>query len=350
MDNLTKIKELLEQSQLRQGQELVDAQADLSDAGQQQQTAGLKDAGAKLLAALIKRGQDPILYNRMQDLGQPHKTVSVGEGVSVNGNPFSEAAAGGVRSAQQRLEEIKAKMADNVRQRIGLAGQLDEAARNARKFAADQAYQGEMLGLKKQQLANDAKSKNAYASMVDQLNFENKRLQNQKLERDLNSPPPRELPLDDRKVVEGLAGKVASKESIASQIEAYIDEVQKAKDEGNEKKALQLGRQMIKVLNSSEGADAVGSEEVTRLGGKLEFALGNLFNSNPTQFGRDIPGFIEDARGTLNAVRSANQTNQKIIDEKMGRKPVQSQPAPHGDIVEQDGVTYRWDGSQYVPQ
>ena len=170
MDNLTKIKELLEQSQLRQGQELVDAQADLSDAGQQQQTAGLKDAGAKLLAALIKRGQDPILYNRMQDLGQPHKTVSVGEGVSVNGNPFSEAAAGGVRSAQQRLEEIKAKMADNVRQRMGLAGQLDnqafqraEAQRQQGNFDKSFGLQQNQFGFSKQRQQADEAAAQAKA-------------------------------------------------------------------------------------------------------------------------------------------------------------------------------------------
>lgn len=113
----------------------------------------------------------------------------------------------------------------------------------------------------------------------------------------------------DQEIATDLSRKNASKVAIKNQIDA----VMKNWDDLPDDQKVTQGRQLIKVLNSTEGADAVGSEEAKRLGGKLEFAFGNLTNSNPFQVGRDLSGFKEQANLTAQGLGSAIQANQDIV-------------------------------------
>lgn len=124
------------------------------------------------------------------------------------------------------------------------------------------------------------------------------------------------LPLDSKKLVETLSSKNASKVSIANQIDSVMSNWDNLSDED---KVIQ-GRQLIKTLNSTEGADAVGAEEAKRLGGQLEFALGNFTNSNPTQFGRNLKGFKENALATSAAIKRGVNENKRLIDKELGRQ------------------------------
>lgn len=150
------------------------------------------------------------------------------------------------------------------------------------------------------------------------------------------------LPMEDAELVKDLAKKNASKIAISNQIDAVIKNWDSLPDD----QKVAQGRQLIKVLNSTEGADAVGTEEAKRLGGKLEFALGNLFNDNPMQFGRDLEGFKEQALGTVAGIRSAIRENQIAQNEAyrragVGRQDPDAVPsakyrkaAPSGDMIE----------------
>lgn len=130
------------------------------------------------------------------------------------------------------------------------------------------------------------------------------------------------LPEDSKRTITSLSTKNADKEAIASQIEAVMGNW----DTLTDKQKLQQGNQLIKTLNSTQGADAVGTEEAKRLAGKLEFTLGNFFNSNPTQFGRDLEGFKSDADLTVKAIRESMNSNQKVIDKAYGRQPQAVKP------------------------
>ncbi len=140
-----------------------------------------------------------------------------------------------------------------------------------------------------------------------------KALQSAKLARE--SATGENLPLDQKKVVETLSSKNAGKISIQNQIEAVMSGWDSLTDD----QKYAAGGQLIKTLNSTEGADAVGEGEAKRLAGKLQFATGNLFNSNPIQFGRDYPGFKEQALNTAAGIRKAVESNQSVIDKSMGR-------------------------------
>lgn len=139
------------------------------------------------------------------------------------------------------------------------------------------------------------------------------------------------LPVENQEVIKDLSKKNASKISIANQIEASIADWDNLTDD----QKVARGRSLLKTLNSTEGADAIGAEEAKRLGSKLEFALGNLFNSNPIQFGRDLEGFKEQAIGTLESVRRGVRANQREI-ERMYGKPVQSTPSPSQPLSEKE--------------
>lgn len=145
--------------------------------------------------------------------------------------------------------------------------------------------------------------------------------------------PGMNLPPEDKAIVSTLATKTANKVSIANQIDSMLADW----DSLSEKDRLARGRQMIKVLNSTEGQDAVGAEESKRLGGMLEFAYGNFTNDNPVQFGRDLEGFRRQAMGTSEALKGAISQNSKQVSEITGRPPrfqTQKPKAPKLDLAD----------------
>lgn len=134
--------------------------------------------------------------------------------------------------------------------------------------------------------------------------------------REMQENKPEQLSAPDRAYVTTLETKNANKESIANAIDAVMGQWDKYSD--SEK--LQQGRQLIKVLNSSEGQDAVGAEESKRLGAKLQFAMGNLTNDNPFQVGRDLKGFAQDANNTAKSLRAAAEANRKLVSDRVGQR------------------------------
>jgi hypothetical protein len=136
------------------------------------------------------------------------------------------------------------------------------------------------------------------------------------------------LAVEDREVVTKLAGSNANKIAIANQIESVI-----TGSEGlDDTKKLQQYRQLIKVLNSTQGQDAVGAEEARRLASKLEIGMGGLVSGNLGQFGRDLPGFAEDAAITVDSLRGASDANDKEINSRYAsvgiQKPMRAKAAP----------------------
>lgn len=126
------------------------------------------------------------------------------------------------------------------------------------------------------------------------------------------------LGIDQKEIIKGLSSKNANKMSIKNQIDAVMSGWDALSDD----QKVTAGSQLLKTLNSTEGADAIGAEEAGRLGAKLEFALGNLFDkSKPLQFGRDLEGFKEQATNTSKAIEKAIQANQAQIDAAYGRAP-----------------------------
>lgn len=129
------------------------------------------------------------------------------------------------------------------------------------------------------------------------------------------------IPIDVKSEVTALSSKNASKVAIANQIGSYLEQFRAAKSEDDK---VRIGGQMLKVLNSPEGADAVGSEEAKRLGDALEFNIFDVkagLGAKPGKLvGRDLKGFERQAEATYNAIRGSVDQNRAEVDRLMGRQ------------------------------
>jgi hypothetical protein len=231
------------------------------------------------------------------------------------------------QAEQMRQVEMIARLGPNIKDQASwdaARAELQQAGVDMSKepVAFDEGYIGRRVGLA--------------MSVTDQKGLEEKRLDNDRQnkllglkEREVRAAEKAagvkaqlaansgdNLPLDQKKTVEALSTKNANKISIRNQIDAVMS----GWDKLSEDQKVATGRSLLKTLNSTEGADAIGVEEANRLGAKLEFALGNFTNSNPTQFGRDLKGFKEQAINTSKGIGDAVMANQDQIDGIMGRR------------------------------
>lgn len=150
-----------------------------------------------------------------------------------------------------------------------------------------------------------------------------------------------QLPPENQKQIETLATKSAGKEAIKNQIDSAVTLLDDPKVSDEQK--IVAGRQLLKTLNSSEGQDAVGAEEVKRLGSLLEFQMGNF--TQPGKFiGRDLQGFKDQVKLTSGALGQALARNRGGIDRLYGRK---SGPVPGIEVppsaqifAKQEGVAH----------
>lgn len=161
--------------------------------------------------------------------------------------------------------------------------------------------------------------------------------QAEKDRRDANKPPKAsELPIDVRSEVQALSGKTAGKKAIANQLASDLVQMRKAMglDEAgnpipdakpNEDLAYSYAQNMLKTMNSKEGADAVGVDEAKRAAGLLEYNVADVkagLGMKPGKFhGRDIPGFMKQVESNITGIRGAVGANQTEVDKLMGRTP-----------------------------
>jgi len=154
-------------------------------------------------------------------------------------------------------------------------------------------------------------------------------------------PEGSDLPIDKKKEVEHLAsanaGYKASKAELDAGIKEYslaLDNLKKNDTKANRDQAVRVGQSLLKILNSARGSDAVGAEEVQRLGNALSFQFANV--NNPGKFwGYDFPGFFDQINSASEKINNTINSIQKQIDQNMGR----SQAAPASSSGQNKGAT-----------
>lgn len=163
------------------------------------------------------------------------------------------------------------------------------------------------------------------------------------------SPPKAsDLPIDVKSEVGTLSTKNAGKISIANQLENHLAQFQAAKTDDDK---VRIGNEMLKILNSTEGSDAVGTDERKNLGDALDYHMANVKSGLGMQtgkfHGRDLPGFETQAQATINAIKGAIKSNRSEVDRVMGRTQDAPPPAEpkagdtkkntHGDLIRFNG-------------
>lgn len=134
------------------------------------------------------------------------------------------------------------------------------------------------------------------------------------------------LPAEEQEVVKNLAKKNADKISIANQISSTIKILDDPKVSREQK--ITQGRQMLKVLNSTQGQDAVGAEEAKRLGSYLEASIGINWDSPRAfgDFGINLEGFKQQAKLTNQAIVDSINANQSEIQKRYAQYGVERKP------------------------
>lgn len=138
----------------------------------------------------------------------------------------------------------------------------------------------------------------------------------------------RNLPAEEQEVVKNLAKKNADKISIANQITSTIKILDDPKVSREQK--ITQGRQMLKVLNSTQGQDAVGAEEAKRLGSYLEASIGINWDSPRAfgDFGINLEGFKQQAKLTNQAIIDSINANQSEIQKRYAQYGIERKPVP----------------------
>jgi hypothetical protein len=111
--------------------------------------------------------------------------------------------------------------------------------------------------------------------------------------------------------VKDLAKKNASIFTVKSGIDSSLKQLQDPNLSEAEK--IKVGQETMKLLNSAEGADAVGAEEAQRLGSYLEYALGNVTGPGGFRIGRDLEGFTEQIKNNSSRLAERMRRNEEGI-------------------------------------
>lgn len=138
----------------------------------------------------------------------------------------------------------------------------------------------------------------------------------------------KDLPIDVKAEVGALSTKNANKISVANQIGSYLEQFRNAKTDDDKAR---IGGQMLKVLNSPEGADAIGVEEAKRLGDALEYNIFDVkagLGAKPGNLvGRDLPGFERQVQATYDAIKGSVDQNRSEVGRLLGRPASQPESA-----------------------
>jgi hypothetical protein len=121
-----------------------------------------------------------------------------------------------------------------------------------------------------------------------------------------------QLPKEQQEAILELGKDTANKSAIVSMIDSITTTLDDPKVPTEQK--LAQANQSLKVLNSTQGKDAVGAEEAKRLSSYLEFHIANFTNPGPV-FGRaDISEFAKQAKLTSAGIKNAMKANQTQME------------------------------------
>ena len=124
------------------------------------------------------------------------------------------------------------------------------------------------------------------------------------------------------------AGNIALKERI-NEYKNAVEAYKKTGDARYRDNAIRIGQTALKILNSAGvgGSDAVGAEEVERLGSELTYQIGNLTKPGPFK-GYDLQGFQDKVDSVIRSSDSAiNDLENEISRLKGKTQPVTQTPA-----------------------
>lgn len=331
-----KDRKMREQAAALEKQKYTDEQA----AAQQKALAEKKAKEVQLLARSGRGIKDQAGYDSLLKtasyLGHDVSQLPQQWGPDAQGM-ISALASNEVGVDKQIDNESQAKQFDYTKEKDGrtFANQdrafgLDQQQFNQQKLKNNRDYEMQLanMGLTREQF-EEQKNQNAFGqdikakelALMERDKSAKQKYLDAKLASLQNKSKEDKMSPYDKKTVDTIASGNAN----ISIIKNSIDSVMENFDSLPEDQQIVQARMLLKTLNSKEGKDAVGVEEVKRLGSLIEYKLFNLLE--PGSFiGRDLPEFATQARNASKFMGEAINKNKAIADQAMGRTPAPQQP------------------------
>lgn len=257
----------------------------------------------------------------------PLDTIIKGLGVATQIYGIAEASDKAKLLKEQRDAEISVKQEAQKRQQT--QDQFTQAATEA--GLADRGFQ--------KQVGEDGKVSFLRTPGYKSLDDRKKEAEIAKTYAELNKARSsgnfENLPKDKQIQIEKLSGKISDRKQIANDIDAALAQLDDPKLTSDQK--IMVSRELAKTLNSSQGADAIGSEEAKRLLGLIDFKVFNVTEPG-SMFGRDLGMFTEQVRNNRNRLTESLGSSQRQIDEMMGRAPGLVPPGVYVDASKAAGA------------
>ena len=180
-------------------------------------------------------------------------------------------------------------------------GELMQSAPVSDKFRAEQARLGQEQQLKDLQTQKLQYETQQQALPVDQRDEAKKLKYSKSLE----------IPNDGRQdQIKKLSTQNATLSGVKTAMQKAVMQLENAGLSEAEK--IKAGQGLLKLLNSAEGADAVGAEEAKRIGSFLEYKIGNI--TGPGSFiGRDLDLFTKQIKNNANFLHDRIAGNEATL-------------------------------------
>jgi len=128
------------------------------------------------------------------------------------------------------------------------------------------------------------------------------------------------LPTENQEMIKDLAKKNVNLISIQNEIKTALKIL--TDPAVSEDQKIVQGKGLLKTLNSTQGADAIGAEESKRLGSFLEYKIAN-FRDPGSFIGRDLDKFIEQTALTADKLEGTISQNVDLIKQFRGKTDIQ---------------------------
>jgi hypothetical protein len=273
---------------------------------------------------------DASIYQSLRPVQMPSPLESRSRALQVTGQTMQNVAAAKQLQAADRDEAVKAQ-----KHRISVIGSalenIAELSEQERAAAYPKMREGLInQGVIRPQDAPEQYDPGLYRQTLmgwrnsdEYLNRQEKLANIAKLKAEAQTkanPAKKEFDLlapENQKQIETLAQKSAGKTSIKNQIDSALEIL--GNPDVDEEQKVTAGMGLLKVLNSAEGADAIGVEEARRIGGLLEYKVLNF--TEPGSFvGRDIDQFVDQVRLKSEELGQGIARNRAEIDKLYGRR------------------------------
>jgi hypothetical protein len=144
-----------------------------------------------------------------------------------------------------------------------------------------------------------------------------------------------------KKQVDVLSTKLGKQKGFANDLAAANEQLQRLYKQGNMKDFGVAGSGMLKMLNSQENPDAIGTQEEKRIGGLLQSISTPLSPGGEFRLGKDYKGFMQQVKNKLDLQQSSAKKTQGSLDALIKPYAKSSDSAAPAAAESQDTIKFK---------